>query len=489
MTKQRTTKFWIFFWLLSAIFLIGFYFFLEFRNHRLHSILGLAKPVIKMVPLKPAEKNDILSVLDIIADLSNKKESTFLLLFQNNNELRPGGGYIGSFGILKIKEGKVSFVDSHDATVFDSRVSSHIKPPEPLLKYLGVKHWELRDSNWSPDFPTNAKKAIYFYHLEGGKERFDGVVAISAKLLPSFLEITGPLQIEGYPGVYTSENAIAKLEKQVEADYRQQGIEKGKRKYIMKKMAKVIVAKVQSASWENKKKLIKKIEQHLREKDILLYFQDKKLENEVSRLGWAGNVRQVPDADFLMMVDANLGAKKSDALMERKFAYSVDFRKQKPVAKLKITYIHHGMVRDLLTEDYRTYLRVFAPAGSWLFDVNGIPSVKLVDFSQELGRKVFGIFQKVNLGKSKTIEFDYYLPKKFTFDDYQLFIQKQAGVDKLVGEVTLISPQGKKQSYQINSPLDVLVSNKSYSSKKKKKVKEELYKQSVNLINQSTQRK
>jgi len=312
---------------------------------------------------------------------------------------------------------------------------------------------------------VNAEQADYFYHLEGGQEELDGVIALSSKLLPSFLEVVGPVEIEGYPGVYHSENAVEQLEYQVEKGYWDQGIEEGKRKYIMKEMSKSIIKKAQSLSWIQKKELFNRVGQHLNEKDVMIYFKDVNLQQKIKNLGWSGEINEVKNSDFLMMVDANLGARKSDAVMDREFEYTVDFRQKKPVADLKIKYTHKGKVRDLLTEDYRTYLRILAPSKSWLYSTEGLGELEFIDFDKVLGLKSFGIFHKVNLGKTKTVGFRYYLPEEFEFENYQLFIQKQSGIDRLVGKVKVIDKMGAVKSYTINSSKDVRLKVKPYEKK------------------------
>jgi len=113
------------------------------------------------------------------------------VLFQNNFELRPGGGFIGSFGILKVKGGKVTKFEVHDTGNFDGRIPDTVAPPYPMKETLNIPSWKLRDSNWEPDFETNAKQAIEFYKMGQGEENFDGVVAITANVLTSFLSGRG----------------------------------------------------------------------------------------------------------------------------------------------------------------------------------------------------------------------------------------------------------------------------------------------------------
>lgn len=107
-------------------------------------------------------------------------------MLQNNYELRPGGGFLGQYGVLKIKDGKIISFVVEDANLLDQRIKDadiKITPPghSPVMDRSDDEL--LHDSNFSPDFPTNAAKAKYFYRLGGGRERFDGVIAINADVL------------------------------------------------------------------------------------------------------------------------------------------------------------------------------------------------------------------------------------------------------------------------------------------------------------------
>ncbi|HDZ85999.1 MAG TPA: DUF4012 domain-containing protein, partial [Candidatus Moranbacteria bacterium] len=228
--KKYSVKFWIIFWIIAVALLASWFLFWEIKNRGIR----LANVAIDYLPLKYDEKDKYKNVINI-ADylLKDGKERTFLVLLQNNMELRPGGGYIGTFGILKIENGRVKEIQTHDLSNFDARIPNIEKPPYPMEETLSIKYWKLRDSNYSPDFIENAKKAEYFYKLGEGQEELDGTIAITANVLLTALEVIGPIQIEGYPGTYDSENAIMALEYQVEKGYIDQDVEKGERKSIM----------------------------------------------------------------------------------------------------------------------------------------------------------------------------------------------------------------------------------------------------------------
>ncbi len=442
MAKQYSRKFWVIFWLLSVIFLVSFWFFLQFKNQPVKTITT----AINYLPLEMTQKTQFKS-LAYFAEYFLKKdnrEKTFLLLFQNDMELRPGGGYIGSFGIFKIKNGQIKEFSVHDLSNFDGRIPPIIKPPYPMEKTLHINAWKLRDSNWSPDFPTNAQKADYFYHLGKGQEKFIGVIAINTHVLASLLKVTGPIKLVNYPSVYNSENAILNLEYQVEKGYIQQGIKKGDRKSVMNILAKAILKKIMILSNSKKLALAKIILQDLNQKDIQFYFKNKKLEQQAVLANWSGEVDQNWTGDYLMLVDANLGSFKSDYYIKRNFNYTVDLSKKIPQATLKITYRHTGKNKDWMTKDYLTFLRIYVPAQSWLVSSQGL---KDIQYKNELKKKYFGSLINIPLGESRTIELHYNLPFTININNYNLLIQKESGLENIPGQVTIINKNGQKTYY------------------------------------------
>lgn len=448
MSKKYSKKFWIIFWSISIIFLAGFWLVLKVKNNP----AGTMSAAIDWVPWL-SNKEEYKSIAHFANYLlaQDDQEKTFLLIFQNNMELRPGGGYIGTFGILKMKNGHVTFLQTNDLSNFDGRVPDGIPTPYPMKETLNVSDWKMRDSNWSPDWPTNAKKAAYFYHLGQGQEKFDGVIGINTDVLASFLSVTGPITLADYPGTYDSQNAILNLEYQVEKGYAKQGIAKGDRKTVMSELAEAIIQKVNTFNVSKKISLAKMILNDLNQKDIQLYFKNQSLEDYAKSAGWAGEVDQNWSGDYLEILDANLGAFKSDYYIQRSFSYTIDLTGDKPKADLKITYTHTGKVKDWMTRDYLTYLRVYVPDGAWLDSSTGLNNN--IQYGSEFGKKYFGSIVKVPLDTTKTVKLQYALPAQIA-DNYNLLIQKESGVGSVPGQITVIQKDGSHKTYSINLEKD-----------------------------------
>src|SRR6185369_13620713 len=281
---NHSKKFWTLFIVGSFLFLVSWFIFWEVKTRGLESLSGL----VHILPAKVETKTDFDTVLSLAESVlhTNGQEKAYLILFQNNMELRPGGGFIGSFGILKIRDGSITQFDVHDTGNFDGRIPDTIEPPYPMKETLRINSWKLRDSNYSPDFGENAMWAERFYQMGQGAEHFDGIIAVNANLLNSFLRVTGPIQIPGYPGTYGAENAILDLEYQVEQGYLQQDIAFGERKSVMEILGREILGRARALPLSKKYELFRVILNDLHEKDIQLSFRDETLESEVIASGW-----------------------------------------------------------------------------------------------------------------------------------------------------------------------------------------------------------
>lgn len=451
--KHISLKFWMIFVILSALFLTGWFLYWETKNQGLESLRRL----FGVFPVAEEMKTDTDTVM-MLADSvlhTNGEERVFLILFQNNLELRPGGGFIGSFGILKVKDGAVTDFAVHDTGNFDGRIPDTVEPPYPMQETLHIKSWKLRDSNYSPDFPENALQAETFYHMGQGQEEFDGVIAITTNVLSSFLRVTGPVTLGGFPGTYGSENAILDLEYQVEQGYIKQDINFGERKSVMKLLGFEILRRVKELSLAEKYELFKIVLDDLHRKDIQISFKDTLLEDQIISSGWDGSVDEAWKNDYLFLVDANLNSFKSDYYIKRSYTYTIDLSSELPKAVLSVTYQNTAKEKDWFAKDYQTFLRVYVPNGSYLNTITG--AAKEPVFGVSFNKKYFGALIHVPILTEKTVTFEYTLPKDFKKEWYDLKIQKQAGLNDVPVTVTLIMRDGTREEKSITLNRDVVL--------------------------------
>jgi hypothetical protein len=347
-------------------------------------------------------------------------------------ELRPGGGFLGQYGIVKIRDGEVISFMVEDANLLDQRISAKVTPPWPLTKYIQIKKWKFRDSNFSPDFPTNVAKGRYFLGLAGVNNKFDGVIAINATVMNEALKITGPIKVWGV--TFDEKDAVLTLEEVVEKKYLGDDVPaeaKQARKNIMKRLAGIMMEKL--ATPTNIKAVSDLTFAELNNKDIQMFFYDKELQAKVIGVGWAGELDDSWDNDYLMMVDANLGALKSDYFVKRRITHEVDFTGDgAATATTWMYYNHTATYGDWRTSDWHGYVRMIVPQGSTYISrvkTGGVQTTQLKDFGKtQFGYKVDAVMNR-ELGTSIV----YKLPEHITPENYKLYVQKQSGV----GDVSL----------------------------------------------------
>lgn len=415
--------------IILALILGSVFFYSSFKSDKkrfiINSLSALSK-FAQLLPIKKDIKKELKVVDELVKEFTKKdnKEKRFLFLLQNSMELRPGGGFLGQYAIIKIKNGEVTSSFVEDANLLDERISARITPPYPFKRLLQIKKWEFRDSNFSPDFPTNAEKAKYFLRLSGINSNFDGVIAINTDVLNNVLKLIGPIKVPGYSTTFTSKDAVLKLESIVEKQYlANPNLDTRNRKAILKKMADVIIDKLFKLN--NIPKLAKFAHDEMRNKDIMLNFKDPKLQDLVEGVHWDGGVAEDWGGDYLMIVDANMGALKTNYYMRYDISYDIDLTQERPVVTLNILYKHTATHGDWHTSDYHSYLRVYVPKGSELLER------KMVGWQitrEEFGKTYFGVKVDVLINRTTDAMIKYQLPADFNKDDYKLLIQKQSGM-------------------------------------------------------------
>ena len=378
--------------------------------------------------------------LMVLSDLAGYDSAkTYLVIMQNNHELRPSGGFIGVYGILKIRDGQIVSLDIDDSYALDRLAESYleVEPPVAIKKYLADK-WFFRDANWSVDFPTSAEKLIWFYGEEGGLEGIDGVIAFDPDFIASLLKVVGPLEALGEE--FKAENFTDKLEYEVEMNYRERGISKTERKAVVGLLAGQLIDKVKQLPALSWFKVLNQVEQNLTAKHLLIYSKDPAIQKVLVANGWAGAVKPAAN-DYLLVADANMVALKTDRVVDKQINYLVQENQNgELIAIVTLHYTNNGDY-DYRTSRLRSYTRIYVPEGSELIAVQGAMSNDrgenpgtegTVDVYQELNKTAFGAFWYINPGESKSLIFEYKLPARiksaFTQEEvYTLFVQKQPG--------------------------------------------------------------
>src|SRR3989344_1822388 len=130
--------------------------------------------------------------------LGAKEEKTYLILFMNDKELRPTGGFLTAYAIFKVNKGKFEVSRSDDIYTLDTSIKSHPTAPREILTYhKGVDKLFIRDSNLSPDFVKSNELFDELYQTSSLKVDYDGIIAMDTHVLVDALKILGDTQVRG----------------------------------------------------------------------------------------------------------------------------------------------------------------------------------------------------------------------------------------------------------------------------------------------------
>lgn len=154
----------------------------------------LSGRLAQMQPLTPLLTAAVDALPHLPKLLIQPGEQTYLLLAQNNDELRPTGGFISSVGTLTISQGVPRFVRFEDGWYVENWNQPHPDPPESLRKHMKLDLWMTRDANWWPDFPTSARAVAELYELNQGQP-VTGMVGIDVEAAVRLLDVLTPLKL------------------------------------------------------------------------------------------------------------------------------------------------------------------------------------------------------------------------------------------------------------------------------------------------------
>ncbi len=399
-------------------------------------------------------------------------EQRYLLLFQNNTELRPTGGFIGTYGILEVFDGKMTNLFIDDIYHLDSKVIGKLnnEVPAPLKKYLKMEEWYMRDCNWNPNFPSTAQDCLNLYKTESEDEKeINGIITLTPNIIAEIFEIIGAQEVGGV--LFESENFTNDLQKAVELYYKERGATHWERKDIISSLAKVIIDRFQYLDFNEYGEVIDVVMEGLKTKDILVYSQNSDLQNLFLQSNWSGEILNV-NSDYLMIVDSNLASFKSDQYLDRSVSYDLKKNSEEElIAILTLNYKHQGDFSWNSTR-YRTYTRVFVPMGSELIEVIGAmdddrsTEKGQIDIYSEYNKQVFGAFIAVEPNQSNSLIFKYKLPEnikeQINEKEYEIYLQKQPGV-KNIQYLFDVDFQENFSNYQTN--IDEIIENNLSSFK------------------------
>jgi hypothetical protein len=334
-------------------------------------------------------------------------------------ELRPTGGYIGSFGVLRVAHGTIALerYDSFEA----------LPPPEPPmdapeeLAAVMARPWDLSNSNWWPDFPTSARTAVEMFRRQGGGD-VDGVLAITEATMARLVGVLGPIPVPGYSTPVTEEGFGERVLWEVELKRPQDT----PRKKFLTLLADEMFRRLFAVPADKVPAVVDALGRSAGAGDLQVWFANPTWQAEVAGSSLDG---ALPDAggDFLLLAEANMTAGKANAGLVRDLEYTVRPGKNgRLLATLRIEYRNEAPESEV-NPYYNGLVRVYVPAGSELVGDEG----DLVDATDGPYAVLRSEVYVPPTGGERVITFEYLLPKSLApGGDYRLTWLRQPGTPR-----------------------------------------------------------
>jgi hypothetical protein len=418
--------------------------------------------------------------------LGSQGARTYLLLAQNDDERRPTGGWISGAGLVRVDGGKLEVLGFRDSFAVDNLAVPHEPAPESMLRTLWAEMWLFRDSNWSPDFPTAARKAEQILLQDQGIA-VDGVIAVDQEALRLLVTALEPLSLPSSAEQVTGQSVVSLLRQRwseprpgVSASGDWSNWE-AHRKDVLAELMAAMVGRIQTgAAGIDAIRLAEAARRALEQRHVLIALHNPEAAALLAERGWDGAI--VPSSgDYLQVVDANVGFNKVDSRVPRTIAYDVDATDP---ARLRASAVAHyenkspaepGPCRQRVEWEatypermagcFWNYVRFYRPDGTELAEANREPlpaGSLLADFQfvepgdagpvvepAEEGRRPFGLFFALAPGQSREVRMDWALPAGTVSQDgegyhYRLLAQKQSGTPGVPLRVTVTLPAGAR---------------------------------------------
>lgn len=408
------------------------------------------------------EADYMLSVLENTIDyypaiLGFEGKRKYLLLFQNNMELRPGGGFIGSYALVDIENGRAGKINIHDVYDADGKLTTHVEPPYALRRYGGVTHSFLRDSSFHIDYPNNALAARDLLKRSTG-ESVDGVIAIDTNVMKNLLTVLGTVHVDDYNENVTADNFYMLTQKHVEDNFFPGSTQK---KDFLRALLNSMLTELEQKENLSYAGLIQAAEKSVKEKHLIIHFSEESVQEAFVLNGLSGvlaDTRQKREnviTDFLAIFDANIGGNKGNYYLKRQVSQNVTIREGADMqATATVQYENTSKEDSKFGGKYRTYLRFALPEGA---DLQGIriddqevpmlsaitnptiftapdfipPQATEVETTQVKGKEVVGFLVEVPVESRKKVTISYTIPQSVTADapsfSYSLKLFKQPG--------------------------------------------------------------
>jgi hypothetical protein len=414
----------------------------------------------------------LIEILPELIGLDGKRRD-FMVLFQNEMEIRASGGFLGSYGILSFEGGRLLNFEIKDIYEADGQLRGHVEPPVPIRDVLGEAAWFMRDANWQASFPA-AVLDIQWFLEKSTNRKVDGIIGINLAVAKSILEVVGEITMIDYGEKINKNNLFEQAEFYAETKFFPGS---GQKANFLSGLGRQLFEEIKNLNSEKQYKLLEALMLQFDKNELQMVLNNKESARVLAELGWDGAIYNGKcgtdrcEADYVYLVESNFGVNKANYFIYRGVEKAVDITNSSIKRVLKINYENIAKNTSWPGGDYKNYLRVYLPVGINLesvriIDGNNLSKVEVVggdklNLAEYAGKTELGFLVKVPVLSKRIVEIKYSSniellgKEKFSYLNY---FQKQSGAGD-TGLVVLVSFPKNYQILQVE-PLASMVGDK-----------------------------
>lgn len=412
--------------------------------------------------------------------MGSSSPRTLLIVAQNEDELRPTGGFITGAGLAVVENGRIASLTFEDANFVDDYLHKpYALAPGIYKEMMGLDLFFFRDANYWPDFPASAQEMLHLYSYGKDVPMPDGVIAFNQEFMRLLLQATGPITLPGESSPVTAENVIETFQQAWAPDpdtpLRDWVLN---RKDFLPVFAQAILDKLQSDFQSiDPQKLVENVFTAVSGKHLLIYMRSQPEAQTLAAIGWDGRLPTTLNHDYLLVVDTNIGYSKANLLVDQAIQHNVTLFQDGAAATTTVTFINKGQPNpdqpncqsgfgysqnptylDDANNCHYSFLRVYAPVGSTLVEASQTPIPAEVVFTGKAwpgqafqltelpGLTTFANVVLVPTQAEASASFTYTLPETAVPQNndeksYTLTIAKQPGTRPFPVALTITLPE------------------------------------------------
>jgi hypothetical protein len=263
---------------------------------------------------------------------------TVLLVWQNTQEVRASGGFMGSYARLNIQDALLTDFEIQDIYEPDGQFTGYVPAPPGVKEYLSsAKGLRLPDANWWPDFPQSAQTVLSYFAV-GKEQHVVALVAMNLEIAEDVLRILGPVTLTDYGVTVTADNlaTVARADRSTFFPGSQQ------KAHFLTQLHNQLKFEITTLSQAKSLELLQLWLRRAATKDVQFYSPDIELQSLASKYGLTGQTSLKPivfgekaaqlvaqdsgaasEPLYLELVESNVGINKANAGITRSVTVQV----------------------------------------------------------------------------------------------------------------------------------------------------------------------